>query len=358
MQKCPKCGTILDDSKKQCYMCGTMLKEEDNNSFAEALGLIESTPKKTVEKPAPVENEFSDNTINFFSDEINKLNSMKNEEIKTDNKAPKENKEKPNKEKEKKNNKEPKKINQPVLEKDKTTTPKEITPPKEVIPKTTNNTFFGQNNNSSYQETVRMKPKIEKKDDYKNSYKNIKLEQPSKPKIKIKFSQVFNIICVIAFVVVVVLAAKYFFQPKESKNNLGGLIFKVDEKFTLASSDGSNRYYKYQDNCSIRLMYGQSSGGDDFIDNYLESQKEEFEKEENNQTMIEQLSINGNSWKALSIINLVPTEDPNQYDHFIKYKYVSIFHNGNFYHTVFVNANNDNTCKDMYDEFTSTLTFE
>ena len=25
MKKCPKCGTILDDSKKQCYMCGTNL---------------------------------------------------------------------------------------------------------------------------------------------------------------------------------------------------------------------------------------------------------------------------------------------------------------------------------------------
>ncbi len=26
MKKCPKCGTILDDSKKQCYMCGTNLE--------------------------------------------------------------------------------------------------------------------------------------------------------------------------------------------------------------------------------------------------------------------------------------------------------------------------------------------
>ena len=26
MKKCPKCGTVLDDSKKQCYMCGTNLE--------------------------------------------------------------------------------------------------------------------------------------------------------------------------------------------------------------------------------------------------------------------------------------------------------------------------------------------
>ena len=348
MQKCPKCGTILDDSKKQCYMCGTILKEENGNSFAEALGLIEPTQKKPENKPTPAQNDFSDNTITFFSDEINKLNSLDNQNINQsiaqEGKKIQDNKDKNNKDN-KKNVKLAHQKNKSAPLKERATTP-------------TTGKFFGQNDNTDYQETVRMALKIEKKDDYKNSYKNIKLEKPSKPKIKIKFSQVFNIVCVVAFVVVVVLAAKYFFKPKDSKNNLGGLIFKVDERFELASSDGSNRYYKYKDNCSIRLMYGQSSGGDEFIDNYLESQKAEFEKQENNQTMIEQLSINGNSWKALSIINLVPISDSDEYDHFIKYKYVSIFHNGNFYHTVFVNANDDKTCKDMYDEFTSTLVFE
>ena len=30
MKKCPKCGTILDDSKKKCYMCGTELSTNKN----------------------------------------------------------------------------------------------------------------------------------------------------------------------------------------------------------------------------------------------------------------------------------------------------------------------------------------
>lgn len=351
MQKCPKCGTILDDSKKQCYMCGTMLKEDNTNSFAEALGLIETpqskTENKNESKTANPQTTVSNNTINFFSDEINKLNSIEVKEVEQElahKKNTKENTKNVKKEHKKNNNNQIKE-----------STP---TPQPSPSPSTTNNTFFGQNNNDSYQETVRMAPKKEKKDDYINSYKNIKLDRPERSKVKIKFSHIFNIICVIAFVVVVILAAKHFFQPKDAKNNLGGLIFKVDERFELSSSDGSNRYYKYQDNCSIRLMYGSSSGGNDFIDDYLESQKAEFEKQENNQTLIEELSINGNSWKSLSIVNLVPIDDSDEYDHFIKYKYVSIFHNGNFYHTVFVNANNDQTCKEMYDEFTSTLTFE
>ena len=38
MKKCPKCGTILDDSKKKCYMCGTELTKSVG-SFAENFDL-------------------------------------------------------------------------------------------------------------------------------------------------------------------------------------------------------------------------------------------------------------------------------------------------------------------------------
>lgn len=337
MQKCPKCGTILDDSKKQCYMCGTMLKEDNSSSFAEALGLIEAPQKnatnKNESKPAPAPNEFSDSNINFFSEELNRLNSIEIKNLEIDS-----SKIKNAQTKQKEQNKEPKKETKKNNNKKK----KEPTV-QNNIPK--NGTFFSQDN-SSYSGN-QPAPKNEKKQ-----------TQFNKPKLKIKANQVFNFACVIVFVIVVIVAAKHFFQPKETKNNLGGLIFKVDKRFELSSSDGSNRYYKYQDNCSIRLMYGASSGGDDFIDNYLESQKAEFEKQENTSTMTEELLINGNSWKALSIVNFVPQNDSDEYDPFLKYKYVSIFHNGNFYHTVFVNADNDITCREMYDEFTSTLTFE
>ena len=38
MKKCPKCGTILDDSKKKCYMCGTELAKTSAN-FAESFNI-------------------------------------------------------------------------------------------------------------------------------------------------------------------------------------------------------------------------------------------------------------------------------------------------------------------------------
>ena len=40
MKKCPKCGTILDDSKKKCYMCGTELvdSKKDVRNFNNDIG--------------------------------------------------------------------------------------------------------------------------------------------------------------------------------------------------------------------------------------------------------------------------------------------------------------------------------
>ena len=37
MKKCPKCGTILDDSKKSCYMCGTSLDSSSKLDFGAAI---------------------------------------------------------------------------------------------------------------------------------------------------------------------------------------------------------------------------------------------------------------------------------------------------------------------------------
>ena len=33
MKKCPKCGTILDDSKKKCYMCGSDIQKKNPIDF-------------------------------------------------------------------------------------------------------------------------------------------------------------------------------------------------------------------------------------------------------------------------------------------------------------------------------------
>ena len=74
MKKCPKCGTILDDSKKQCYMCGTDLDDEEQ-SFEESFSMQLSNDVKKDEN-VMVDNSISFSTNNNYDTELNKLNSM------------------------------------------------------------------------------------------------------------------------------------------------------------------------------------------------------------------------------------------------------------------------------------------
>ena len=52
MKKCPKCGTVLDDSKKKCYMCGAdLLRSSITNfgdSFNEQIGATMSQGQDNV----------------------------------------------------------------------------------------------------------------------------------------------------------------------------------------------------------------------------------------------------------------------------------------------------------------------
>ena len=382
MQKCPKCGTILDDSKKQCYMCGTMLKQEDTNSFAEALGLVNDDKEIETFEPLSYANDFSDNEkVNlFYSDDMNKLNSLQYDNRSTFEKnfnplfnsndtlisdAKKDSAKQPEHPKKNKtqSSKTPK---EPKESKESFTFPNEFNIDTNNVEPNINDqsnqssSFFGQDGTSDYQETVQMEPK-KKKDKYdKNSYKYVTLDEETtekkRPKIKISF--IFNTICVIIFLVILFIAVKTFKTPTDNSNNLGGLRYNIAPEFELVSTDGTNRYYKYDDTCSIKVVYGQTTEGDGFIDNYLSSMKVEFEGQENTETMNEEILLNDNTWKSLSIISFVPKDNQKEYDHFVKYKYVSIFHNGNFYHTIFVNTKNNSECKKMYEDFTNSLIFE
>lgn len=101
MKKCPKCGTILDDSKKKCYMCGTELST-NKNPFGNGLTFdndIGATVTKNQDnvfnngedikfKSKDVVKKNDDNAFfshnssskDYFGTEINKLNSMSYDE--------------------------------------------------------------------------------------------------------------------------------------------------------------------------------------------------------------------------------------------------------------------------------------
>ncbi len=55
MKKCPKCGTVLDDSKKKCYMCGADLQRASltfGDSFDSTIGATVSTSQGSALNPA------------------------------------------------------------------------------------------------------------------------------------------------------------------------------------------------------------------------------------------------------------------------------------------------------------------
>lgn len=100
MKKCPKCGTILDDTKKKCYMCGSdiQLKPQIDfmNGFDDQIGaavtksqdnIFNSVPDISVKVNEVVESSSNNATFSsgskpadFFKNEMNNLNSMQYDE--------------------------------------------------------------------------------------------------------------------------------------------------------------------------------------------------------------------------------------------------------------------------------------
>ena len=91
MKKCPKCGTVMDDSKVKCYMCGTDLQRQTltnfGNSFNENVGATVSNNQGSVFG----NNQFQTRNINqvngsfstgsnfsnsLYNNQLNNLNSM------------------------------------------------------------------------------------------------------------------------------------------------------------------------------------------------------------------------------------------------------------------------------------------
>ena len=100
MKKCPKCGTILDDTKKKCYMCGADIQAKPQidfmNGFNDQIGaavtkgqdnIFNSVPDISV-KIDEVVQKSNDNAVfssgskpaDFYKKEMNSLNSMQYDE--------------------------------------------------------------------------------------------------------------------------------------------------------------------------------------------------------------------------------------------------------------------------------------
>ena len=184
-------------------------------------------------------------------------------------------------------------------------------------------------------------------------------DKVNKANKKINVSSIFNFLCVIFFIGAMVFVYFNYLRPEDNKDvNLGGLIYTVDEDFKLSNNDGATKYYTYGESCGLRVTYGATNDTDGFVDNYFNKIKTQFESDMNSFTEKSTLKINGNTWSELSVVYLEDGASAELKENIIKYRYVSIVYKGNFYHTVFVNPNNDKKCYEMYQDFIQTMKFE
>ncbi len=363
MQKCPKCGTILDDSKKKCYMCGQELTKkaplsastfnrttnsvvtqgQDNvfnngktikNETIEVLGEDDSMLTRSV-------------STNVFGNELNKFNTLgfgKTNDEQSKKEPPKE---EPKKEESKKE--EPK----PVEKKKEEPKPKKEEKPKEEkkvdLPKEKKKIDFGL-----------PKPEPEKKNNQEpfiNWGDNLKKE--SRPKKKMDPSLIVNIAGLVLFAAAIIFVLYNVRKKPEDKTvSLGALTYKISN-FELKENESNSKYYTYGDTCALKVETGSTTQSSTFIDNYFDQQKENYVTDENAKATISQLKINDNTWYELNIVYFIDNPGSNSgVSSITKYKYVAITKDNKFYTITYVNPNDEAVCSSSFDSFLDSLDFE
>ncbi len=383
MKKCPKCGTILDDSKKKCYMCGAdLLRSSITNfgdSFNEQIGATVTTSQDNVFNnveniTAKVDDVVSNNdnatfsqqssSVDFFKNEMSGLNSLQYddrtplEKIFTNDSKYRE-KDEIDAESAMKNNNQ-----SPIIQNNPSPPTGPFVPPADNnVPVTDIN---NQNATVNLVDTLTKKKKEKKVNPQINWGNNLTKANEGgfwdfkNKKSGISMSFIVNTACFILFVVGIVFVYFNFIKSKDNGNSsFGGLNYKLDEKFELKSDNANSRYYINGDNCTIRINYGAASGGDGFIESYYEGIKSTYENQPGYTTVTEKMQINGNVWSELNVVEIKgDSNNSSGYTTATKFRHTSIVYNANFYDIVYTNLDNDSECTAMYKKFTSSLTFD
>lgn len=407
------CGTILEPNNSLNFgdaidaAVGAKVTEEIDNIFNNGEDI--KINSKDVVKKNDTKAFYSTNgeSATFFSEEYNRLNSIKsktetldmpNEEKKEELKVEEKKEEKPKKIKEKKGEKKEKFSLKKLLNKDKENQEEIETlnlqsAEIDTLEETQPDVLFEPTKKEEKKEeepkpvTEKAVQKVEQKREPKIKSKKEKTEtmqtgkffsfanketieedeynyqaRPAQKKktFKFNFRVIFNLCCVIFF-----LGALYWVYQKFSHPNngnvisMGGLSYQISNNFKLSSNSENSKFYTYGDNCQLRVTYGDTNNEDSFIDNYFANQEQNFKNDPNNHSVREQLKINNNTWQSLRIVSLEESPAASQgLIEITKYKYIAVTHNSNYYFAIFVNLNDDNTCTAMYNDFLETLNFE
>jgi len=342
VKKCPSCGTVLDDSKKKCYMCGAELNRSGNrmsneNQFGSSPfnhtsfngkgngssvnGLnVNQNNKNTFSNHSNSQlNDLKNvnqgngkNGRDFYQKDINELNSLE-----YDDRSPLEKifdgEFKKNKEKESKN-----KDNKPQIN-------------------------WGDNLIKQDGEVKNYQDKVDK----------------SKG---ISFPFLFNMICLALCIIGVLFVYFYYIKPKDKEKGVtsfGGLKYELHDNFGLKSEDSNSRYYTYGESCAVRINYGATANPDGFVDSYFEKVKDTYANQEGYTTSVQKLTINDNLWSELSVQGIKENAAAaGGFSFYAKYRHVAIVYNGNYYDLIYANTDDNNECSAMYESFVKSLAFD
>ncbi len=334
MKKCPKCGTILDDSKKKCYMCGTELSKAVGNfaeNFDVKVGAQTTAGQDNVfnngkDLNAKGKDMFGKSQKGVFFSNNSSASGVLNNSSQFDNK--------------KKGN------------------------------EVGTTSFFdskGKNKGANVSGPIAPannakvdapKPVKEKKAKQKTYVKKV-VENDSSDKIN--FNLIFNILSIIMFFGLLIFGYVKFVKPKNDANNvvLGELSYVMDSKMELTQDEKYDKYYTRGDSCAIKVSYGKTADVDGFVDNYFDRIREEYSNDSKHLTRTDQYKLNGNTWEALTVLEMVDNPaSTGGFSTLTKYRYITIVQEGKYYTVVYANTEDDAECSNIYEKFINTLKFK
>lgn len=406
MKKCPKCGTILDDSKKKCYMCGSDIqkknpidfmagfddqigaavtkgqdnvfnkvpdisvkinevvnKSTNNATFSSGSSSadffknqVNNSPMQFHDDRTSIEKMFSNDSRFKTKNEVNAKDAMKKNSKKNDSSGfvPGEDffgsrDKKPSKMPTIPAPEPPPTVN--LVQQMKPSAPPVIHEPIQqnnnftpVVPKETPKPAINWGNNLS--------------NNNNNSVSSFK-DNVSK-KMNLNFSFIFNTVCFLLFLGgFIFIYFKYIKDDTTGRISMGGLNYTIDGSFKLKTDDNFSKYYTYGDDCVVRISYGSTADVDSFVDSYYEDVQKNYSSDNGYITQLNEMRINGNVWSEILVAQL--GENPAGTGGFstsAKYRFVTIVYKGNFYEIRYVNLDSDNKCSAMYDSLVNSLEFE
>ena len=171
---------------------------------------------------------------------------------------------------------------------------------------------------------------------------------------------IFNFSCVVIFVGILIFAVFRFIKI-DSTEQLDGLQYKVPSYFKLNRTDSHEKFYvskQHGNVCSFEVLSGTVSDPNGYVENYFQYVKSLYASDEKAVPAMQEMKINGNTWKSERFIYLPAEGEKVSAETIIpRYSYTIITYNGSFYIVRASNKDEDKECHEQYMKFVNSLEF-